>query len=177
MEQGPLPQILTPERIHGNDLEATLADIKEHALPFEEVKAVEEKIVALQSTKGDYAHDIAELQAILDKSTITVKTLTDFKALMEKVAINEEHLSHIVGMGAEHAAQAQKAGIHSEGYSLLVAKEGEDFRYKAWEVFSQQTLEPQIKALPGAYQHSPEDIAKIEALRRELLTPPEKNVE
>ncbi|MEO5646416.1 MAG: hypothetical protein ABIO57_01430 [Candidatus Paceibacterota bacterium] len=177
MEKAPLPQVLTPERVRGNDIESVLTDIKEHALPFEEVRGIEEKIATLQTTEGDYGHDIAELQAVLDKSTITVKTLTAFKALMEKVALNEEHLKNIIGMGTEHALQAQRSGIHSEGYSLLVAKEGEDFRYKAWEVFSQQTVESEIKALPGTYQPSQEDIEKIEVLRRELLTSPENKVE
>ncbi len=118
--------------------ELLLKKAQEHALPYEIAKDLIDTIEQLTNESGD-PRRIAELKRTLDDSTITVQTLSEFKALLEKTGHNSLLLQEVLEKGERHGTMAEQVGAHHEGYTLLVMKDGDDFRYKAEALYSHLT--------------------------------------
>jgi hypothetical protein len=138
-------------------IELLLEEAQANAVPYEEAQAIQAKITLLKSEEGDHHEDSAALQSILAKSIITIKDLPEFTTLLEKVAFSHEHIEQLLN-------HPLPEGDHHEAYCLLVSKEGNEYRYNAWEVSSRlKTVEPIQKSLP-----SPDDQKRIKQLESEV---------
>ncbi len=153
-------------------LEQRLEEIQSRAIPADEAKRLQEQIAVLVFEHGGSTAESDRLQAQLDASTLTVQTLGEFTTLLEKVAFSPEHIAAVLENRKDIPPQAEQAGIHNEGYSLLVMKEGNEFRYVASQNISrleirqpQEALHEAIPQLPDT--RSAEDEAKIQRLREE----------
>ena len=113
---------------------------KAHALPYDPqrdtAEAIGHKIELLQSEPGDHTRDVQSLMRTINESTVTVQTMEEFEKLIEKVSLNDTHQAQVLKKGIEHSNMAQKLGVHHEGYSLIVYKDRDDFRYKAFASYS-----------------------------------------
>ena len=73
-------------------IDALLMRAQTHALPVDVVENITKEIEALKVSSDDSAIEkILQLQKTLEESTITVQTLSDFKLLLERVALNNIH--------------------------------------------------------------------------------------
>lgn len=156
MEQG-----LSLER-RPQGIEGRLVEAQAHALRMDEAQQLQQRIEHLKYSGEGTSDEIKELQKTLEKSIITVRTLPEFKELMQKVAISDEHIEAVLNN--------RKAEEHNAGYALLVMKDENGFRYRALELTTEiEQAVPQ--ELPKPYQYTEEEQARMEELERDLKRP------
>lgn len=149
-------------------IDALLMRAQTHALPVDVVENITKEIEALKVSSDDSAIEkILQLQKTLEESTITVQTLSDFKLLLERVALNNIHFDAVMEQVMQHKTGVEKIRVSHEGYSLLVCKDGESYRYKAWASYSHPMVQERVSTDQTTLRLS-EDTKKIESLRKEI---------
>lgn len=154
-----------------------------------QANAVDEKIVGSlierrhqlgRQEKTDASKiELQKIDTELEKHIVTVKTIAEFKLLMEKIGRNYYAVMGTVAHENAHANMASSLGAIHSGYSLLVTRKGNDFSYQPialtnvrgeWDKKDQLEANIKIAGAPKEYGNklSPGDEEMIASLRKQL---------
>lgn len=116
------------------ELNQMIEEVRQHAISFDRAKEVLALIQASESQE-----EIQALNNELTQSSVTVKTLPEFKILLQNAELDEEEVLYALEHENAHANVVEIVVATNIGYSLLICKNGENFMYKAWAEFSHPT--------------------------------------
>jgi len=126
----------TPENLKHieNNLRALLKNAQDQALSAEEMKILFNQRFSLQNG-SPIQQNLIELQKLDDeiaKHKIAVRTLVEYRMLMNMLGKNYYRVNDVVTHENAHANKASSIGAIHEGYSVLVykSKSGEGFSYQ-----------------------------------------------
>ncbi len=143
------------------NIKQTLDTVKLKAMDFEEAQEIIEKIDALSNTPGKRSKEIDILRGRLRNSSVTVETLPEFRILLELVfGVDSPDVQNALEHENAHANVVQQEGAIFTGYSLLVAKDGEEYNFlpgtdyetpKRWSVKKREDVYERILNAPNKY--------------------------
>jgi hypothetical protein len=160
-------------------MDERLESAKEHALPYDAVTEIINKINDLREKSGDHEEEISDLKQKIKPSTVTVHTISEFKLLLQKTDIDPDETIQLLAHENAHANKADSVGAKEISYNLLIADGGECWRYDAWVSYDIPDSWPERERIiskisilnaPKEYgdDHSDEDQAMIRKLKAKL---------
>lgn len=161
------------------EISEKLNRVRETALDFQEAKKILEDIEILKSTRQDTVSSVIQnLRQKLKASSVIVQTVGEFRILLRKVVgDDEESIDRTIAHENAHAHVAQSIGAYFKGYSLLIAKNGDQFMHLPgadysypveWSEEKRMEADKQILRAPDEYggELSSHDIQQLERLEQ-----------
>lgn len=145
--------------------------VKAKAITFDEARETIEQIDALSNTPGKRSKQIDALRETLRNSSVTVETLPEFRALLELVfGVDSPDVQETLAHENAHANVVQQENAIFTGYSLLVAKDGEEYNFlpgtdyetpKGWSVKKRTEVYGKILNAPDEYGNELSETDKL----------------
>ncbi len=167
-----------------SDIDQKLETAKQNALPKEEALKMMNKISELSkvpnTTDPEVEKEITRLEEMIDKSSVIVDTISEFKILIEKTLSNTERVYQLLNHENAHANMTEIVGAVHKGYGLHVYKEKDGrifflpythMEYPAgWNEKEINQARIEIYSAPEKYgdKLSQSDSERIEELRKDL---------
>lgn len=116
------------------EIQRKLDEAKSKALTWGEVQMYTDQMRELESQIVDIPNPelVKKFNALADKlneAHIHVNTISEFKLLLDKIALNNEHAKALLNHENAHANVAQSVGVDHDGYIILVRKEDDGTFY------------------------------------------------
>jgi hypothetical protein len=111
-----------------NHLKSLLKEVQDRALSAEEMKILSDQRISLQNSSPtrENIQKLRELDEEIKKHKIFIKTLVQFRMLMNMLGKNYYRVNDVVTHENAHANKASSLGVVHEGYSVLVYKSKTD---------------------------------------------------
>lgn len=165
-----------------DDIERSFKQAQENAINISELNKLIKERISLQNTiqTVEIKKRLSEIDGIVEKHSIKVDTISEFKILLEKKGGLDYSTIGIIEHENAHSNKAGALGVVEDGYMIVVAKDGDSFVYKnmavigdfpeGWSREDQINANIKIANAPKEYGNinSSSDERQIEDLRNQL---------
>lgn len=164
------------------DVEQILNEAQSKAIDSVELDEMfQRKIRLLNQPPAEFLKTLDEfnkLDAEIKKHIIVVKTLIEYKTLLQKIAPSDVLYDTLAHENA-HANVAESLGVNLNGYAIVVSKNKDSFVYQpyvdyevptSWDLKRQIETNIKIAEAPREYGNrlAPDDAERVEELKRQL---------